>query len=108
MIDLYDALGGNKLVHEFIVDNYYDHTFAILYILNLILLIIAYKLGFARELPLLKSVFVYLLLAFGTVIVAIFAGIAELPTVESLVIVNLVLGIYRLRLHNERKAKSAD
>lgn len=93
------------LVLEFILDNYYDYTFIILYVLNLILLIIAYKLGFAKELPLLKSAIVYTLLAFGAVIVAIFAGIAELPTVESLIIVNLVLGIYRLRLHNERKAK---
>lgn len=96
------------MVHEFLIDNYYNHTFAILYVLNLILLIIAYKLGFARELPLLKSIFVYILLAVGTVIVALFAGIAKLPTVESLVIVNLVLGIYRLRLHGERKAKSTD
>lgn len=96
------------MVHEFIINNYYDHTFAILYVLNLILLIIAYKLGFARELPLLKSIFVYILLALGTVIVALFAGIAELPTVESLVIVNLVLAIYRLRLHKERKTKKAN
>lgn len=108
MDDLYKALGGNKLVYEFIISNYYNHTFAILYVLNLILLIIAYKLGFARKLPLLKSIFVYILLALGTVIVAIFAGIAELPTVESLVIVNLVLGVYRLRLHHERKVKNAN
>lgn len=96
------------MVHEFIVNNYYDYTFAILYVLNLILLIIAYKLGFARELPLLKSIVVYILLALGTVIIAIFAGIAELPTVESLIIVNLVLAIYRLRLHHERKAERVD
>lgn len=96
------------MVYEFIIANYYDYTFAIFYVLNLILLIIAYKLGFARKLPLLKSVTVYILLALGTVIVALFAGIAKLPTVESLVIVNLVLGIYRLRLHNERKAKHTD
>lgn len=96
------------MVHGFIVNNYYDYTFAILYVLNLILLIIAYKLGFARELPLLKSIFVYIILAFGTVIIALFAGIGELPTVESLVIVNIVLGIYRLRLYNERKTEHTD
>lgn len=104
---LYTALGGKNLVYEYIIANYYDHTFAIFYVLNLILLVIAYKLGFARELPLLKSAIVYILLAIGTVIVALFAGIAKLPTVESLVIVNLVLGIYRLRLHNERKSKAS-
>lgn len=93
------------MVHEFIVEHYYDQTFMILYVLNLILIIIAYKLGFARKLPLVKSIFVYVILALGTVIVAIFSGIAELPTVESLFIIVLVLGIYRLRLHRERKSK---
>lgn len=78
----------------------------ILYILNLILIIIAYKLGFARKLPLIKSVFVYILLALGSVIVAIFSGIGELPTVESLTVIVLVLAVYRFRLHNERKGKN--
>lgn len=96
------------MIYEFIIENFYDHTFAIFYVLNLILLIIAYRLGFAKKLPLLQNVIIYILLAIGTVIIAIFAGIAKLPTVESLIIVNLVLGIYRLRLHIERKAKRTD
>lgn len=93
------------MVQQFIVDHYYEHTFMILYVLNLILIIIAYKLGFARKLPMLKSVMVYILLALGTIVVALFSGIAELPTVESLFFIVLVLGIYRFRLHNERKRK---
>lgn len=91
------------MVWQLIHDNFEGHEFMILYVLNLILIIIAYKLGFARKLPLMKSVFVYLLLAIGTVVIAIFSGIAELPTVESLAIIVLVLGIYRFRLHQERK-----
>lgn len=93
------------MVHDFLVEHYYENTFAILYVVNLILVLIAYKLGFARKIPLLKSVIVYILLALGTVLLAIFAGIAELPITESLVIIVLVLGIYRFRLHRERKAE---
>lgn len=91
------------MVYQYLVDNYYDHVFAIFYFLNLFLIIIAYKLGFARKIPLLKSIIVYILLALGTVIVALFSSIGELPTVESLIVIVLVLGIYRLRLHFERK-----
>lgn len=94
------------MVRQFLLDNYYDHTFMILYIINLILIFIAYKLGFARKIPLLKSVIVYILLALGTVLLALFNGIADLPITESLVVIVLVLGIYRLRLHRERNAKS--
>lgn len=93
------------MVYQFLIENYYDHVFAIFYVLNLVLIIIAYKLGFARKLPLLKSVAVYVLLAVGTIIIALFSSIGELPTVESLIVIGLVLGIYRLRLHFEREKK---
>lgn len=93
------------MVYQFLVENYYNHVFAIFYVLNLILIIIAYKLGFARKIPLLKSLAVYVLLAVGTIIIALFSSIGELPTVESLVVIVLVLGIYRFRLHFERKKK---
>lgn len=94
------------MVLNFLLEHYYDYTFSILYVSNLILVFIAYKLGFARKIPLLKSIIVYILLALGTVLLALFGGIAELPITESLVIIVLVLGIYRLRLHRERKVKS--
>lgn len=93
------------MVLQYLLNNYYDYTFIILYILNLILIFIAYKLGFARKIPLLKSIIVYILLAIGTVLLALFGGIAELPITESLLIIVLVLAIYRFRLHRERKAK---
>lgn len=75
------------------------------YILNFIFAIIAYKLGFARELPLIKSIFVYIMLAIGTFILTIFS-LFKLPITETLIIVSIVLGIYRFRLHREREAKS--
>lgn len=76
-----------------------------LYVANLIFSIIAYKLGFARELPLLKSLVVYIMLAFGTFILTIFS-ILEYPMTETLMIVSAVLGIYRFRLYRERQARN--
>jgi len=94
------------MVLRYLLEHHYEHTFMILYTINLILVFIAYKLGFARKIPLLKSIIVYILLALGTVLLALFGGIAELPITESLVIIVLVLGIYRLRLHRERKVEN--
>lgn len=101
------------MIHQYILDNYYDHTFMILYILNLILAIIAYKLGFAKKLPLLKSLIVYLILTVGMFIFTILFvviptvwGSSPLPMTESLIVINIVLGIYRFRLHTERKKKA--
>lgn len=93
------------MIFGLLYDNFPDHVFIIFYVLNFILLVLAYKLGFAQKIPLLKSVLVYILLAVGTFIVALFSSIGELPTVESLIVIILILGIYRLRLHKERQAK---
>lgn len=91
------------MIHQFLVENFPDQVFMIFYFLNFILLIIAYKLGFAQKIPILKSVVIYILLAIGSVIVSLFSGIAELPTVESLIVIVLVLAIYRFRMYKERK-----
>lgn len=92
------------MLFNFIVDIFgaTQTTWWIFYFLNLIFSIIAYKLGFARKLPMLKSVIVYVLLAFGVVIITIFS-ILEYPMTESLIIISAVLGIYRFRLYRERK-----
>lgn len=99
------------MVHQYVMENYFEHTFIILYVLNLILAVIAYKLGFAKKLPLLKSVFVYLILILGVFILGILFQVIPqvlasqpLPMTESLFIICLVLGVYRFRLHRERKA----
>lgn len=97
---------GNSFLLDYIINNFgTEHLFWKLYVPNLILSAIAYKLGFAKELPVLKSMFVYLLLAVGVYILTIF-GILGFPIMECLIIVSLVLGIYRFRLHRERKAKN--
>lgn len=83
-----------------------EHIFWTFYVLNLILASVAYKLGFARKLPLLKSVLVYVMLAIGNFILTI-ASIVKYPITEILLIMVVILGIYRFRLHREREATKA-
>lgn len=92
------------MIFDYLESNYIDHVFWIFYVLNLIFGITAYKLGFAKRLPLMKSFVVYILLALGTFIITIFS-IIKLPMTESLIVVSIVMGLYRLRLHRERKEK---
>lgn len=94
-----------SIIFDFVLKHFGpDYIYWILYVLNLIFGAIAYKLGFARSLPLLKSVIVYIMLAVGTYILTIFS-IFKLPITESLIIISLVLAIYRFRLHLQRKSK---
>ncbi|TYR80327.1 hypothetical protein FZC66_12230 [Priestia megaterium] len=76
----------------------------LLYLTILALSIIVYKLGFAKKLPLLKSIIIYTFLAFGCTILT-FLGIF-LPVAEGLVVAALVLIIYKIRLHQSKKEKS--
>ena len=95
-----------NLLFDFILDRFgTDNIFWIFYVLNLIFGAISFKLGFARELPLLKNIFVYIMLAVGTYVITIFS-IFKLPITESLIIIAVVLAIYRYRLHKQRKAKN--
>lgn len=73
-------------------------AFMILYLVILILSAIVYKLGFARKLPILKTIIVYIFLAIGAFPMAVL-GIA-LPFVEALVIALIVLLIIRWRNPN--------
>ena len=64
-----------------------------------------YQLGFAKKLPLLKNVVIYAVMALGCTLLSFFA--VFLPMGEALVIASLVLGIYRIRLHNSKKEEQA-
>lgn len=89
------------------IENVTTSNFWIFYVLNLIFSIIAYKLGFARELPLKKEILVYIMLALGVFILTIF-NLMNLPITESLIIISLVLAVYRFRLHLTRKKKERE
>ncbi|RAK23215.1 YlaH-like protein [Anoxybacillus vitaminiphilus] len=73
----------------------------LLYFTVLVLSVIVYRLGFAKKLPLLKNVIIYVLLALGCTILTFFA--VFLPVAEGLVIAALVLIIYKVRLHQAKK-----
>ncbi|WP_181833123.1 YlaH-like family protein [Bacillus taeanensis] len=75
--------------------------FFLLYLMVTLFCIIVYKLGFARKLPLLKSVVVYVVMIIGCLILTFFA--IGLPIAEGLVCAAVFLGIYRFRLHRARK-----
>lgn len=79
-------------------------TFSILYLIVVVLTIIVYNLGFARKLPILKTVVVYFVLLFGSIFITFLA--LTLPIVESLLIAIAVLGIYKYRLNKEKKAQA--
>ncbi|WP_188205663.1 YlaH-like family protein [Alkalibacillus aidingensis] len=85
----------------FFIDVGGELGFWLLFLTIAILAIVTYKLGFAKQLPILKSLIVYILLILGCFILIIFA-IFSLPIVEVLIVIALVLGIYRFRLHRER------
>ncbi|MGM8211885.1 YlaH-like family protein [Virgibacillus sp. W0430] len=95
-----------NIIFEYIVTNYgTNNIFWIFYIINLILAIIAYELGFARKLPLIKTLVVYVMLAVGNYIITIFS-LLQYPITETLIVISLVLGVYRFRLYRQRKSKT--
>jgi hypothetical protein len=65
--------------------------------------ILVYNLGFAKKLPLLKNVFIYIALALGCTLLT-FLGVF-LPVAEGLIVASLVLGIYKFRLHRSKSEK---
>ncbi|WP_044893904.1 YlaH-like family protein [Bacillus alveayuensis] len=73
----------------------------LLYFTVLVLSIVVYQLGFAKKLPLLKNVIIYVLLALGCTILTFFA--VFLPVAEGLVVAAFVLIIYKVRLHQAKK-----
>lgn len=79
----------------------------LLYFIILALSIVTYKLGFAKKLPVLKSAVIYVVLALGCTMLTVLA-IFGLPIAEGLIVSSLILGIYRYRLHNERKGKDQE
>ncbi|MGP4040435.1 YlaH-like family protein [Gracilibacillus sp. D59] len=76
--------------------------FVLLYLTVVIFAILAYKFGFAKKLPPLKSFIIYILLIIGTFFLTLIFGL-NLPLAESLFIIAVVMGVYRLRLSQERK-----
>lgn|SRR5699024_7248488 len=92
-----------SFAYEFYLEHFsVDYIFWVFFIVIFLLSALAYELGFARKLPLLKSIIVYVMLLLGTFITTTFA-VFQMPIIESLIIISLVLAIYRFRMYRERK-----
>lgn len=76
----------------------------LLYLTIVALSIVVYKLGFAKKLPLGKSIIIYIFLVLGCTLLT-FLGVF-LPVAEGLVIAALILIIYKIRLHQSKKQES--
>lgn len=81
-------------------------SFMLLYLTTVILTIITFKLGFARKLPLMKTIVVYAVLVIGTFILTLVLGL-NLPLPESMLVAAIILGFYRLRLYKERGGRQS-
>ncbi|MDN3014903.1 YlaH-like family protein [Paenibacillus sp. BSR1-1] len=73
----------------------------LLYLTIVALSIVVYKLGFAKKLPIGKSIIIYIFLFVGCTLLT-FLGIF-LPVAEGLVVAALILIIYKIRLHQSKK-----
>ncbi|MBB5172224.1 YlaH-like family protein [Texcoconibacillus texcoconensis] len=78
-------------------------AFAMLYLIVNFLTIVVYNLGFARKLPILKNVIIYVVLLFGNIFITFLA--LTLPVIESLFIAAVVLVVYRLQLRRHKSEK---
>lgn len=78
----------------------------LLYITIILLAILVFKLGFAKKLPLGKSILIYLFLILGCTILT-FLGVF-LPIAEGLVVASLILIIYKIRLRQEKQQAKAE
>lgn len=76
----------------------------LLYLTIVALSILVYRLGFARKLPLVQNVVVYLFLIFGCTIMTFFG--VFLPVAEGLVAAAIILIIYKIRLHQSKKQQT--
>ncbi|GAE91791.1 hypothetical protein JCM21714_748 [Gracilibacillus boraciitolerans JCM 21714] len=65
--------------------------FMLLYLTTVIFAIMAYKFGFAKKLPPLKSFIIYILLFIGIFFLTLIFGL-NLPLAESLFIVAIIMG----------------
>ena len=97
---VYDRMSG---ITRYIYENMpsYDAAGYVVFILVFILSAIVFKLGFARELPLLKNIIIYTFLFLGCIMLTFFAFF--LPMIEGLIVAALILIVYKSRMWREKR-----
>lgn len=74
------------------------------YILIVILTVMVYRLGFAKKLPLLKNIVIYVCLLIGCLIMLFFSY--ALPIAEGLSVAAIILILYKIRLRQSKKQQT--
>ena len=97
---VYDRMSG---ITRYIYENMSSYEVAgyVVFILVFILSAIVFKLGFARELPLLQNIIIYTFLFLGCIMLTFFAFF--LPMVEGLMVAALILIVYKSRMWREKR-----
>ena len=97
---VYNRMSG---ITRYIYENMpnYDAAGYVVFILVFILSAIVFKLGFARELPLLKNIIIYIFLFGGCIMLTFFAFF--LPMIEGLMVAALILIVYKSRMWREKR-----
>ena len=97
---VYNRMSG---ITRYIYENMpnYDAAGYVVFILVFILSAIVFKLGFARELPLMKNIIIYTFLFFGCIMLTFFAFF--LPMIEGLMVAALILIVYKSRMWREKR-----
>ena len=97
---VYDRMSG---ITRYIYENMPSYEVAgyVVFILVFILSAIVFKLGFARELPLLKNIIIYTFLFLGCIMLTFFAFF--LPMIEGLMVAALILIVYKSRMWREKR-----
>ena len=97
---VYKRMSG---IARYIYENMPSYEVAgyVVFILVFILSAIVFKLGFARELPLLKNIVIYTFLFLGCLMLTFFAFF--LPMIEGLMVAALILIVYKSRMWREKR-----
>ena len=100
---VYDRMSG---ITRYIYENMPSYEVAgyVVFVLVFILSAIVFKLGFARELPLLQNIIIYTFLFLGCIMLTFFAFF--LPMIEGLIVAALILIVYKSRMWREKREEN--
>ncbi len=96
---LYDRLSFFGKLYG--VDQNPDVAMWLLFITVYVLSVLAYILGFAKKLKLWQNIIIYIIMLLFSLPLTFFA--AFYPVAECLIVIVFVMGMYRYRLHKEKK-----
>lgn len=101
---VFDRMSGiTRYLYEYLPS--YTIAGYVVFILVFLLSALVYKLGFAKQLSLLQNIIIYTFLFVGCIVLTFLA--LFLPMVEGLIVAALILIVYKIRMHREKKEEMA-